>query len=169
MNQTEDNVDVIETFEDTDTEEEKSLTTNVYNEIRLRLAKQGIPPEEIAFIHDARNPQQRAALFKAVNEGKIRVLIGSNEKMGTGLNVQERCVATHHITPPWRPGDLEICHSAVATTGPYLQLHTARTLRNAFNPPPRYGLHVPVTGFEWTACTGEPTREDGDEPDEVSA
>ncbi len=107
MNQTEDNVDVIETFEDTDTEEEKSLTTNVYNEIRLRLAKQGIPPEEIAFIHDARNPQQRAALFKAVNEGKIRVLIGSNEKMGTGLNVQERCVATHHITPPWRPGDLE--------------------------------------------------------------
>ncbi len=108
MNQTDDDVmDIIETFVDTDTEQEKSLTTNVYNEIRLRLAKQGIPPEEIAFIHDARNPQQRAALFQAVNEGKIRVLIGSNEKMGTGLNVQERCVATHHITPPWRPGDLE--------------------------------------------------------------
>jgi hypothetical protein len=106
MNQNDD-VDVIESLLDTDTEEEKSLTINVYNEIRLRLAKQGIPPEEIAFIHDARNPQQRAALFKAVNEGKIRVLIGSNEKMGTGLNVQERCVATHHITPPWRPGDLE--------------------------------------------------------------
>jgi len=107
MNQTEDDVEIVETFEDTDTEEEKSLTTNVYNEIRLRLVKHGISPEEIAFIHDARNPQQRAALFKAVNEGKIRVLIGSNEKMGTGLNVQERCVATHHITPPWRPGDLE--------------------------------------------------------------
>lgn len=107
MNQTEDDIDVIESIADTDTEEEKSLTINVYNEIRLRLAKQGIPPEEIAFIHDARNPQQRAALFKAANEGKVRVLIGSNEKMGTGLNVQERCVATHHITPPWRPGDLE--------------------------------------------------------------
>jgi len=106
MKQTDD-VEVFELLEDTDTEEEKSLTTNVYNEIRLRLAKQGIPPEEIAFIHDARNPGQRAALFKAVNDGKIRVLIGSNEKMGTGLNVQERCVATHHITPPWRPGDLE--------------------------------------------------------------
>ena len=107
MKQTEDDVDVMELLTDTDTEEEKFLTTNVYNEIRLRLAKQGIPPEEIAFIHDARNPVQRAALFKAVNDGKIRVLIGSNEKMGTGLNVQERCVATHHITPPWRPGDLE--------------------------------------------------------------
>ncbi len=104
MNQNDD--DVFEVL-DTDTDEEKFLTTNIYNEIRLRLAKKGVPPEEIAFIHDARNPQQRAALFKAVNEGKIRVLIGSNEKMGTGLNVQERCVATHHITPPWRPGDLE--------------------------------------------------------------
>ena len=89
MNQIEEDVDAIEAIVDTDTEEEKSLTTNVYNEIRLRLAKQGVPPEEIAFIHDARNPLQRAALFKAVNEGKIRVLIGSNEKMGTGLNVHD--------------------------------------------------------------------------------
>ncbi|MEP0805861.1 MAG: hypothetical protein HRF47_10240 [Chloroflexota bacterium] len=104
-----DDIDVLLDVSDTDaeTEEEKSLTTNIYSEIRLRLAKKGVPPEEIAFIHDARDSQQRAALFKAVNEGKIRVLLGSNEKMGTGLNVQERCVATHHITPPWRPGDLE--------------------------------------------------------------
>lgn len=107
MKQNEDDLEVEESSAVVETEAEKALTTNVYNEIRLRLAKQGIPPEEIAFIHDARNPQQRATLFKAVNDGKIRVLIGSNEKMGTGINVQERCVATHHITPPWRPGDLE--------------------------------------------------------------
>jgi len=107
MKQNEADLEIKESFVEVETEDEKALTTNVYNEIRLRLAKQGVPPEEIAFIHDARNPQQRAALFKAVNEGKIRVLIGSNEKMGTGINVQERCVATHHITPPWRPGDLE--------------------------------------------------------------
>lgn len=107
MSNTDDDVDVVLDVPDSDTDEERSLTTNIYNEIRLRLAKQGVPPEEIAFIHDARTPQQRAALFKAVNKGKVRVLIGSNEKMGTGLNVQERCVATHHITPPWRPGDIE--------------------------------------------------------------
>ena len=90
-----------------DTIEETRLTDNIYGEIKLRLAKLGLPAEEVAFIHDASNPRQREELFQAVNEGKIRVLIGSNEKMGTGLNVQERCIAVHHLTPPWRPGDLE--------------------------------------------------------------
>jgi hypothetical protein len=73
----------------------------------VRLARLGVPIEEIAFIHDARSAKGRADLFQAVNSGEVRVLIGSNEKMGTGLNVQERLVAVHHLTPPWRPGDLE--------------------------------------------------------------
>jgi hypothetical protein len=90
-----------------DTEEEKRLTDNLYSEIRLRLARLGVPTEEVAFIHDARSAKGRADLFQAVNSGEVRVLIGSNEKMGTGLNVQERLVAVHHLTPPWRPGDLE--------------------------------------------------------------
>jgi N12 class adenine-specific DNA methylase len=90
-----------------ETAEEKALTENLYSVIRDRLVRFGVPIEEIAFIHDAKNEKAKAELFKAVNSGKIRVLIGSNEKMGTGLNVQERLVAVHHMTPPWRPGDLE--------------------------------------------------------------
>lgn len=90
-----------------ETAEEKTLTENLYSVIRDRLVRFGVPVEEIAFIHDAKNEKAKAELFKAVNSGKIRVLIGSNEKMGTGLNVQERLVAVHHMTPPWRPGDLE--------------------------------------------------------------
>jgi len=90
-----------------ETVEESRLTTNIYSEIRKRLAQRGIPPEEVAFIHDAKTPGDRAALFKAVNEGRVRVLIGSSEKMGTGMNAQTRLVAIHQITPPWRPGDLE--------------------------------------------------------------
>ena len=54
-----------------------------------------------------RLPEARAKLFAAVNKGTIRVLLGSTEKMGTGMNVQERCIAMHTITPPWRPGDIE--------------------------------------------------------------
>jgi hypothetical protein len=73
----------------------------------MRLAKRGVPVEQIAFIHDAKSPAERAKLFDAVNAGRIRVLIGSTEKMGTGMNVQERCVALHTITPPWRPADIE--------------------------------------------------------------
>ena len=90
-----------------ETAEELAFTTNIYSEIRKRLALRGVPAEEVAFIHDAKTPEARAKLFAAVNNGEIRVLIGSTEKMGTGMNVQERCIAMHTITPPWRPGDIE--------------------------------------------------------------
>ncbi|MBI5943677.1 MAG: hypothetical protein HY864_04855 [Chloroflexi bacterium] len=90
-----------------ETAEELACTTNIYTEIRKRLALRGVPAEEVAFIHDAKTPEARAKLFAAVNQGEIRILIGSTEKMGTGMNVQERCIAMHTITPPWRPGDIE--------------------------------------------------------------
>lgn len=90
-----------------ETAEELACTTNIYTEIRKRLALRGVPTEEVAFIHDAKTPEARAKLFAAVNKGEIRILIGSTEKMGTGMNVQERCIAMHTITPPWRPGDIE--------------------------------------------------------------
>lgn len=90
-----------------ETAEELALTTNVYAIIKHRLIQKGVPAEEIAFIHDADTSEKKEALMKAVNEGKIRVLLGSTEKMGTGMNAQERLIATHHLTPPWRPADLE--------------------------------------------------------------
>ncbi len=82
------------------------LTTDLYAEIKRRLVKRGIPPEEVAFIHDAKTHDARKRLFDAVSAGKVRVLIGSTEKMGTGMNAQERLVAVHHFTPPWRPADI---------------------------------------------------------------
>ncbi len=90
-----------------ETAEELVLTTNIYTEIRKRLALRGVSMDQVAFIHDAKTPEQRAKLFAAVNKGTVRILIGSTEKMGTGMNVQERCIAMHTITPPWRPGDIE--------------------------------------------------------------
>jgi hypothetical protein len=90
-----------------ETAEELACTTNIYTEIRKRLALRGVPTEEVAFIHDAKTPEARAMLFAAMNRGEIRILIGSTDKMGTGMNVQERCIAMHTITPPWRPGDIE--------------------------------------------------------------
>lgn len=96
-----------EIFPGFETAEESRLTTNVYEEIRKRLVQQGIPLSAIAFIHDAKTVEQRNALFAAVNRGDIRILIGSTERMGTGMNVQERCLAVHHLVPPWRPSDIE--------------------------------------------------------------
>lgn len=97
-----------EVAEDDDflTGEEASLTTDIYAQIKRRLARRGIPEAEIAFAHDAKSTEQKTALYKAVNEGRKRVVIASTEKMGVGVNVQERLLAVHHLTSTWRPDGL---------------------------------------------------------------
>ncbi len=80
---------------------------NVYEEVRDRLIAGGIPKDEIAFIHDADSDLAKMNLFNAVNAGRVRILIGSTEKMGAGTNVQRRLRALHHLDAPWRPRDIE--------------------------------------------------------------
>jgi N12 class adenine-specific DNA methylase len=80
---------------------------SVYDDMKARLIDAGIPEKDIAFIHDADTDAQKAALFKAVREGRIRVLFGSTQKMGIGTNVQTRLAALHHLDAPWRPCDVE--------------------------------------------------------------
>src|SRR5438105_12449467 len=67
----------------------------------------GISPGEIAFIHDGETDAEKKILFDAVNAGRVRILIGSTEKMGAGTNVQRRLAALHHLDAPWRPRDIE--------------------------------------------------------------
>ena len=78
----------------------------VYEDIRQKLIAQGIPPEQIAFIHDANTEVRKKELFSKVRTGQVRVLMGSTSKMGAGTNVQDRLVALHDLDCPWRPGDL---------------------------------------------------------------
>ena len=80
---------------------------NVYEDIKQKLMEKGVPPEEIAFIHDAKTENQKAELFAKVRKGQVRVLLGSTAKMGAGTNVQTRLAALHHIDCPWRPADIE--------------------------------------------------------------
>jgi N12 class adenine-specific DNA methylase len=80
---------------------------NIYKALKDELTKRhGIPANEITFIHDWPD-KNKPRLFSAMNRGEIRVLIGSTEKAGTGLNVQQRIVAMHHIDIPWKPSELE--------------------------------------------------------------
>lgn len=80
---------------------------DVYNDLKHKLIERGIPAEEIAFIHDAKTDKEKQALFDKMNEGKIRILIGSTEKCGAGTNVQKRLAALHHLDAPYRPRDLQ--------------------------------------------------------------
>ena len=80
---------------------------DLYSDIRNKLVALGVPHEEIKFIHEAKDDQQKQALFDAVNAGDVRIIIGSTEKMGTGTNIQNRLYALHHLDCPWRPADID--------------------------------------------------------------
>ncbi|SKA32947.1 N-6 DNA Methylase [Chitinophaga eiseniae] len=81
---------------------------SVYTEIKRKLVEDhGIPAHEIRFIQEAKSEKQRKKLIQDTNEGKIRILFGSTDMLGTGVNAQKRAVAVHHLDIPWRPSDLE--------------------------------------------------------------
>ncbi len=81
---------------------------NVYSEIKRKLVDEyGIPSSEVRFIQEAGSEKARKELIDGMNAGRIRVLFGSTEMLGTGVNAQRRCVAIHHLDSPWRPSDLE--------------------------------------------------------------
>ena len=80
---------------------------NAYQQIKDNLIAAGIPANEIRFIQEANNDEQKQALFDAVNSGKVRVLLGSSQRMGAGTNAQKRLVGLHHIDVTWKPSDIE--------------------------------------------------------------
>lgn len=94
-------------FCDRSTPKADHSTWSIYDAIAADLVAGGIPAEKIAFIHNYPTPAAKAQLFADCRTGKIAVLIGSTEKMGTGANIQTRAVALHHVDVPWRPADLE--------------------------------------------------------------
>ena len=87
-------------------EESAETPFTVYEDVRQKLIAAGMPPEQIAFIHDANTEVKKRELFAKVRSGQVRVLMGSTAKMGAGTNVQDRLVALHDLDCPWRPRDL---------------------------------------------------------------
>ena len=84
----------------------KDGSFNVYDDIRKKLIMDGVPEQEIAYIHDADTEARKKELFAKVRSGQVRVLLGSTQKMGAGTNVQDRLVAVHHLDVGWRPADM---------------------------------------------------------------
>lgn len=85
----------------------KDGSFNIYDDIKNKLLANGIPADEVAFIHDATTEAAKEELFAKVRSGEVRVLIGSTSKMGAGTNVQTKLVASHDLDAPFRPADME--------------------------------------------------------------
>jgi N12 class adenine-specific DNA methylase len=85
--------------------ENRGFNARAWFEKRLRDA--GIPPKHVAFMSDHKKSADKLKLFKDVNAGRVRIVVGSSKNMGTGVNMQQRLAALHHLDTPWFPADLE--------------------------------------------------------------
>ena len=106
---------------------------NLYADLKERLVKEGIPANQIAFIHDAGDDDKKAKLFAKVRSGEVRVLVGSSQKMGVGTNVQDKLIAMHHLDAPWRPADVEQRDGRIVRQGnqnPAVQIYRYVTKRS---------------------------------------
>ena len=89
------------------TANEQRYVSDVYAVLKRELERRGVPDSQIAFIQDHKTDRARKDLFEKVNSGDVRVLVGSTETAGVGVNVQKRAAALHHLDVPWRPRDIE--------------------------------------------------------------
>ena len=80
---------------------------SAYRWIKQQLIARGLPAAEIAFMQDYKKSADKQRLFADFRAGRVRVLIGSSETMGTGVNVQQRLKALHHLDVPWLPSQIE--------------------------------------------------------------
>ena len=97
-----------------------------YDELKERLMQRGIPEEQIQFIQNFKSSKAKQKLFMEVRKGKVRVLIGSTEMMGTGMNVQHKLIALHHLDCPNRPADIEQREGRIirqGNTNPTVQIY----------------------------------------------
>ena len=99
--------DATATDRDADVDSAEAENKAVYTRLMESLVAHGIPREQIAFVQEAKNKQAQDEMFQKVDNGELRVIIGSTQKMGAGTNFQHHLVAEHHLDAPWRPRDIE--------------------------------------------------------------
>lgn len=80
---------------------------NLVNDLKAKLIEQGVPENEIAVIDGSTSDDKRADIAERVSAAEIRIVIGSSQTLGVGVNMQRNLRAAHHLDAVWMPGDLE--------------------------------------------------------------
>jgi N12 class adenine-specific DNA methylase len=83
----------------------RGFSARAWMEKRLRDA--GVPASQVAFMSDYKKSTDKLKLFRDLNAGRVRILVGSSKNMGTGVNAQQRLLNLFHLDSPWFPADLE--------------------------------------------------------------
>ena len=78
---------------------------NLFEEIKRKLVEAGVPEEQIVIMKSGMTTQAKEKIFQRVNDGDVRVIMGTTDTLGTGVNIQERLFFVSHIDAPNRPMD----------------------------------------------------------------
>lgn len=133
----------------------RGFNARAWMEKRLRDA--GIPSTQLAFMEDYKKSSAKLKLFKDVNTGKVRVLVGSSAAMGTGVNAQQRLIALHHLDAPMVPAVLEQREGRIVRQGnknPMVQLY-AYSMHGSFDEN-QWGMLARKKFFIEQALSGDP-------------
>lgn len=142
---------------------------STYDWIKESLRRAGIPPEQVAFIKDYKTSTAKQGLFNDMNEGKVRILIGSTQKMGTGVNAQRRLLAVHNLDPLWFPADDEQRNGRILRQGnhnPEIQIHDYAT--NGSYDSTMWQMMARKAGFIEQFFRGDPNLRDMEDLGEAS-
>lgn len=85
----------------------RAKTFSTMRDIVERLVQGGIPREQIAIVDGSTSKEKRKEIANAMNDLGIRVVIGSTDTLGVGVNMQRNLRAMHHMDAPYMPGELE--------------------------------------------------------------
>ena len=90
---------------------EKTTTTvkvfSTIHDVIERLVQGGIPRDQIALVDGSVKKERRREIAEQMNSGKLRVVLGSTDTLGVGVNMQKNLRAMHHMDAPYMPGELE--------------------------------------------------------------
>lgn len=82
-------------------------TFSTMRDLVERLVQSGIPREQIAVVDGSTSKEKRKEIAASVNALRIRVVIGSTDTLGVGVNMQKNLRAMHDMDAPYMPGELE--------------------------------------------------------------
>lgn len=88
-----------------DAYQSRDRSFNLFVDMKRKFINAGIPAEQIAIIHDYITDAKREALYKQINNGEVRIVLGTTEKLGIGVNMQERLHMLVNLDVPIRPMD----------------------------------------------------------------
>ena len=90
---------------------------NLFADMKTKLIAAGVPREQIAIVHDYKKGREFFGLQQAMRAGRVRVLLGTTEKCGIGVNIQTRLKALIDLDLPQRPDQLEQRHGRMRRSG----------------------------------------------------